>query len=216
MYCPKCSHQQASEDVRFCSRCGFQLDNVREFLANEGTREPGISLKDAKRHILRQVDILIGAGFMLIGVIKAALVAANVEGPRMEGIIFGLLMLGLGLAMFLLFAQLSPRQRGLTLGATLMFAGALVGLPMLAVFGLPGIFLLAMFLFPIIIFWTRLARMFMRTFFEKDVVSAKAAPQLLEPSQSSIEVGRSKRMKTADLAQPPSITEDTTTLLEKS
>lgn len=36
MFCPKCGHNQASEDVRFCSRCGFQLAAVSELLANEG------------------------------------------------------------------------------------------------------------------------------------------------------------------------------------
>jgi ribosomal protein L37E len=33
MYCPKCSQQQVSEEVRFCSRCGFSLSAVRELIA---------------------------------------------------------------------------------------------------------------------------------------------------------------------------------------
>lgn len=32
MYCPKCGHQQVSDDMRFCSRCGFQLTGVAELL----------------------------------------------------------------------------------------------------------------------------------------------------------------------------------------
>lgn len=36
MYCPKCSQQQVSEEVRFCSRCGFSLVAVRELIANGG------------------------------------------------------------------------------------------------------------------------------------------------------------------------------------
>ena len=32
MYCPKCGQQQPSGDVRFCSRCGFQLDLVSELI----------------------------------------------------------------------------------------------------------------------------------------------------------------------------------------
>ena len=220
MYCPKCSHQQATDTVRFCSRCGFQLDIVKELLESEYKGEPTVSLKDARGAALRQVDILIGAAFMLIGAIKMGLIAANFSGPRWEGIIFSLYMLSIGFAAFLLFVQLSHRHRGLTLGATLMFVGALVALPAVATFGLPSLFLLALILFPIIIFWTRLASQFMKVFFGKEELSEKVAPVLIEPPAASINIEsaihRPARMKTSDLAQPPSITEDTTSLLEKS
>ena len=33
MFCSKCGQQQASESVRFCSRCGFKLSTVEEGLA---------------------------------------------------------------------------------------------------------------------------------------------------------------------------------------
>jgi hypothetical protein len=36
MYCPKCSQQQLSEDLRFCSRCGFPLVGVALVLENDG------------------------------------------------------------------------------------------------------------------------------------------------------------------------------------
>jgi hypothetical protein len=36
MYCPKCSQPQVSEEVRFCSRCGFSLSAVRELVAGSG------------------------------------------------------------------------------------------------------------------------------------------------------------------------------------
>jgi hypothetical protein len=44
MFCPKCSQQQSSESVRFCSRCGFPLGVVSEVLAGSGVllaREAG-------------------------------------------------------------------------------------------------------------------------------------------------------------------------------
>lgn len=37
MYCPKCSQQQPSEGMRFCSRCGFTLSGVALVLENNGT-----------------------------------------------------------------------------------------------------------------------------------------------------------------------------------
>lgn len=36
MHCPKCGQQQASEETRFCSRCGFLLTGVLQLVANDG------------------------------------------------------------------------------------------------------------------------------------------------------------------------------------
>ena len=37
MNCPNCSQQQISEEMRFCSRCGFPLGGVRELIASGAT-----------------------------------------------------------------------------------------------------------------------------------------------------------------------------------
>jgi hypothetical protein len=37
MYCPTCGQQQAAENIRFCSRCGFLLTGVSEIIANGGS-----------------------------------------------------------------------------------------------------------------------------------------------------------------------------------
>jgi hypothetical protein len=37
MYCPRCSQQQVSDDVSFCTRCGFQLGGVKELLVGGGS-----------------------------------------------------------------------------------------------------------------------------------------------------------------------------------
>ena len=36
MFCPQCSQQQVSGEVRFCPRCGFPLDGVAQLLASGG------------------------------------------------------------------------------------------------------------------------------------------------------------------------------------
>ena len=36
MFCPKCSQQQVSAEVRFCSRCGFLLTGVSQLVKNDG------------------------------------------------------------------------------------------------------------------------------------------------------------------------------------
>jgi hypothetical protein len=40
MYCPQCSQQQISDEMRFCSRCGFPLGNVMQLVASGG--EPSV------------------------------------------------------------------------------------------------------------------------------------------------------------------------------
>lgn len=37
MHCPKCGQQQVSDEMRFCSRCGFALGIVTELLVTGGT-----------------------------------------------------------------------------------------------------------------------------------------------------------------------------------
>src|SRR5687767_9461733 len=37
MYCPQCGQEQASSEMRFCSRCGFPLTGVAELLLSGGT-----------------------------------------------------------------------------------------------------------------------------------------------------------------------------------
>lgn len=36
MHCPKCGQQQASDETRFCSRCGFLLSGIADIVANNG------------------------------------------------------------------------------------------------------------------------------------------------------------------------------------
>ena len=37
MHCPQCGQQQVSDEMRFCSRCGFALSIVTELLVTGGT-----------------------------------------------------------------------------------------------------------------------------------------------------------------------------------
>lgn len=36
MHCPRCGFQQVSDEIKYCSRCGLQLELVAELIANEG------------------------------------------------------------------------------------------------------------------------------------------------------------------------------------
>ena len=68
MYCPKCSQQQVSEDLRYCSRCGFPLTGVALLLDNDGLI-PQLAAKDAPRRrgkIMKESLVLTLASWMLV------------------------------------------------------------------------------------------------------------------------------------------------------
>src|SRR3712207_952231 len=46
MFCPQCSQPQATEDVRFCSRCGLPLEGVAAVLANGGFLQGGAAAEE--------------------------------------------------------------------------------------------------------------------------------------------------------------------------
>ena len=42
MYCPQCSQQQISDEMRFCSRCGFPLASVKEAMLTPSVISPTV------------------------------------------------------------------------------------------------------------------------------------------------------------------------------
>jgi hypothetical protein len=174
MYCPHCGQQQASESLRFCSRCGFPLGVIAEVLARGGT----LSTRES-----------------------------DTQGLRM-----------------------SPRQKGVRQGAMLMLSALLI-VPVL-VFAI------------IILDWDKLiplvplsavvcvvggllriayAMMFEHTstaapasdFSTPAQLNAPARNQALPPAQGTPVTGWRHRPETAEIIQPPSVTEHTTKLLDK-
>ena len=68
MFCPKCSQQQLSEDLRYCSRCGFPLTGVALVLENDGLI-PQLAAKDAPRRrgkIMKESLVLTLICWMLV------------------------------------------------------------------------------------------------------------------------------------------------------
>lgn len=83
MFCPKCSQQQASEDVRFCSRCGLPLEAVALVVSHGGVLpsvpEPEGELPppSPKLRGVRQ-----GGKMMLLGLLVVPLVILISESLR--------------------------------------------------------------------------------------------------------------------------------------
>ena len=231
MFCPQCSNEIVSERARFCTRCSFPLANVKEFVETEVAKSK--AEEEKKKYPLRQSDISLGAGLMIIGLIQAFIVSPVLKGGGEHEFVWNLLALGLFFSATLMYSQSSPRHRGLTLGATMIFLGYLIGMAVGLVSGvapgwtaltLVGIFLL------ISLFWARLLGVFSRLFFDKEPVrespnkaelqpvfkAANTAQPLLPQMQSSAVVEMNpQEMKTREPAQPFSITEDSTSLLNK-
>jgi hypothetical protein len=177
MFCPKCSQQQVSEEMRFCSRCGFPLSTLRELIASGGT-----------------------------------LVGREEESQ---------------------ISQPSPAMRGMRKGVWLMLAAlplTLVTALLTAINDSFAVFLL----FPVLCFVIGFARLLYGTFFEERASRIKrdalrphvghAVPGQLGTAARGHEMSTSEgtpiegftaqKLKTAEMAQPPSVTENTTRLLE--
>lgn len=101
MYCPKCG-QQVSEELRFCSRCGFQLGVVKELLAESSEALALTGASEPKSRFLsqRKQDLLLGA--TLIYVAAVATVLYSWVQPK-GVIIFPLGMMWLAFSLFVLF-----------------------------------------------------------------------------------------------------------------
>lgn len=72
MYCPQCSQPQVSEEMRFCSRCGFALSGVMELVATGGDspKQP----KKAKKKSAMQ-GARLGTWIILASVVYSLFVA---------------------------------------------------------------------------------------------------------------------------------------------
>ena len=69
MFCPECGQQQVSNEVRFCSRCGFQLAGVTGLLATRGALTVGGAPPADLPDTPRRKGVRQGAKILLIGIL---------------------------------------------------------------------------------------------------------------------------------------------------
>ncbi|MGI8494455.1 MAG: zinc ribbon domain-containing protein [Pyrinomonadaceae bacterium] len=65
MHCPRCGQQQVSDNVKFCSRCGFLLELIPEILANGGILPQLAELNKNKKWLTRKNVIKTGLVWMI-------------------------------------------------------------------------------------------------------------------------------------------------------
>ena len=114
MFCPRCSQQQTSDEVRFCPRCGFQLNFVAELIPNNGvlvTREAEPQKKPAR---LRRKGVRLGAKLIVLSAFLLPLAVAlsvNFDSPIPFWVPFIIFLLGLAQAIYtLLFGKHDPGE----------------------------------------------------------------------------------------------------------
>ncbi len=114
MFCPKCGHQQVSDDIRFCARCGLSLGIVTDMVVNTGNQ-----LQREKRE-LTGIALMMAAILMLLNFI---IVFGTVTLPHLANpvsfwiwlsfVLSSLLVSGFGLANLIrsgFFKRLKERQ----------------------------------------------------------------------------------------------------------
>jgi hypothetical protein len=65
MHCPRCGHQQNSDEIRFCTKCGLEISDVKALLAPERV---GIKAqrRSENQKAARQGLMLVFSGFAVI------------------------------------------------------------------------------------------------------------------------------------------------------
>jgi hypothetical protein len=134
MYCPRCGHQTISNELRFCSYCGFKLGVVKAALSE--CEE--VSVTDAPQTTVlinqpRHRDINIGVILMFAGVLVAGFMAGRGFGREAGAAILAALYLAIlvlsrpitkGVHKLLSWedsdSNLSVSRMGMCFGATLM------------------------------------------------------------------------------------------------
>jgi hypothetical protein len=180
MFCPKCGQQQVSDGVRFCSRCGFQLEVVKELLSTDGAplawpaAETGMQQRSARNRGIRQ-----GVMLMLLTafIVPATALLAKLGILPKELIALAAIICAVGGFMRLAYALIL--EDGAKSGKT--------ALPVYNQAATPS------------------------------YLSAGATPSALPPHESiGVERQGKRRIDTAEMAQPPSVTENTTRLLDNA
>lgn len=92
MYCPHCSQEQVTGEMRFCSRCGFPLKIVSQLVANGGALA-GFDAEGRPRLSRYQKGVRTGAIMMIVSGLLIPTVALMTELKSDLVVLFGPVLL---------------------------------------------------------------------------------------------------------------------------
>lgn len=99
MHCPRCGQQQVSEEIKFCSRCGFPLGLVSEILAHGGFLPQLADLHKSKKWLTRNTGLKLALLWFIVICFILVPLAAITDAPG--GAVAGLSVIGFCGALFL-------------------------------------------------------------------------------------------------------------------
>ena len=82
MHCPQCGQQQVSDEMRFCLRCGFSLSIVSELLAQGGTLPEREAEASAPKLTARQRGKRLSVILLLTGILLAMIAGIINDNTR--------------------------------------------------------------------------------------------------------------------------------------
>ena len=179
MYCPKCSQLQSSEEMRFCSRCGFTLAGVAMVVENEGAI-PQLPAASAQPY------------------------RSSRRGLMTESALFTTISWAVTLAARLLFNVGGPFENVAKIGALLFFLLGIIGL--------------LRFLYGFLFMKDRVDQPEAHVLLGKTPRVGLTSPTMRGalPGQQDLPATEyTRRIITKEMAPPPSVTENTTRLLEE-
>lgn len=179
MYCPKCSQQQVSDELRFCSRCGFSLSAVRELIASGSALVEHGAEAQAEQLSRSQRGVRKGA-WMMLASLALALVAgllAAIDDVFAVFLLLPVFCFVIGFALVLYGVFFAEKRTPLVKGAASQPRVAPI---------MPG-----------------------------QLGTAAHRPELFQPRVVPLERLTAQRVETAEMVEPPSVTENTTRLLDE-
>ena len=110
MHCPRCGQQQVTEEIKFCSKCGFPLGLVSEILSHGGFLPQLADVYSKKTFWTRRNGLIIGGLWMFVMVLIITPLIGIAGGGDLAGVsailgIFGGALIMLISAFFLLPAD---------------------------------------------------------------------------------------------------------------
>lgn len=119
MHCPRCGQEQSSEEIRFCSRCGFLLTGIVEVMANGGNIPSVADVKNSvstprKRGLKKGLFIFLLA-FLFVPLAAIFTLMIRAEEPFFVVILAIMLTVGglLRMAYAMMFESNVPTERAL-------------------------------------------------------------------------------------------------------
>lgn len=108
MFCPRCSYQPASDNVRFCPGCGFRLDGVASLIVSDGVPAIEEPARPLKRPSMVKRGAMLGITLMLIFNMLSSLLIIR-HAPQGEGLAMG--SLATWVALMVLINIFGPAMR---------------------------------------------------------------------------------------------------------